>query len=86
MIAPQPTMVPQLGDNVHKWQGRERSRSPGRVLNINDKFEIHCFKFQTDRLLVETLHEWIGRKEQFQLEGEVIVRASIQSLLRGQTN
>ena len=40
MSAPQPTMVPQLEDNVHKWQGRERSRSPGKVLNNDDKSKV----------------------------------------------
>ena len=38
MSAPQPTMVPQLEDNVHKWQGRERSRSP--LLNNDDKSKV----------------------------------------------
>ena len=40
MSAPQPTMVPQLEDNVHKWQDRERSRSPGKVLNNDDKSKV----------------------------------------------
>ena len=49
MSAPQPTMVPQLEDNVHKWQDRERSRSPGRVLNNDDKFKFIASNFrQTD--------------------------------------
>ena len=70
MSAPQPTMVPQLEDNVHKWQGRERSRSPGRVLNIDDKFEIHASNFRQTDFQLKPCMSGLDEKSNSNLRGK----------------
>ena len=70
MSAPQPTMVPQLEDNVHKWQDRERSRSPGRVLNNDDKFKFIASNFRQTDFQLKLCMSGLDEKSSSNLRGK----------------